>query len=415
MDENRIDTNEDFGESIDSDVIYVTPEGQAYESNEPDQVYAPEKKKKRGAFKKILSLILIIAVSAGAGFGGGLAALYYGNPITGANLSNQITINPNDDINTAEAVAAKVIPSVVGISTTAELTYQSWFGQQTKPIAGVGTGIIVDEKGYILTNSHVINDGQADTIIVQLSDGREVSGSVLWNDKSIDLAIVKIEANNLIAAELGDSEEVRIGSYAVAIGNPLGLAFDRSVTQGVISGLGRTISATDGQKQLTMDGLIQTDASINSGNSGGPLLNSKGQVIGINTAKAQAEGLGFAIPINTAKPIVDEIQTKGEFKRSYIGIRGLSVGDYLQEYPNQSIGTKKGILIAQIYVDSPAAKAGLKEGDIIVALEGESVETMSQLIKDLFKYRPGDTIKLTIIRDLVKSTVDVTLTDFVEE
>ncbi len=148
-----------------------------------------------------------------------------------------------------------------------------------------------------------------------------MAGTVLWNDRSIDLAIVKIEASNLVAAELGDSEEVKIGAYAVAIGNPLGLAFDRSVTQGVISGLDRSITVSDGRSQLTMDGLMQTDASINSGNSGGPLLNSAGQVIGINSAKAQSgEGLGFAIPINTAKPIVDEIKTKGEFKR-LIGIR----------------------------------------------------------------------------------------------
>lgn len=368
----------------------------------------PKKKKKTG--RKALAVLLIVLLSAGAGFGGGIAAIYYGQSILGQVPVNNITINPNDKINTAEAIAAKVIPSVVGISTSTEVTYQGFFGEQKGLQNGVGTGIIVDEKGYILTNSHVVSDGTAKEIIVQLTDGREVSGTVLWNDKSIDLAIVKIEAANLTAAELGDSEDVRIGAYAVAIGNPLGLAFDRTVTQGVISGLDRSITVSDGQSQLTMDGLMQTDASINSGNSGGPLLNSKGLVIGINSAKAQSgEGLGFAIPINTAKPIVDEIKTKGEFKRSYIGIKGASVSDYLQAYPEAKLGTETGVYIVQIYTDSPAAAAGLREGDIITELEDKKIETMTQLISGLFQYRPGDSVKLSVLRDQRPMTVTVTL------
>jgi S1-C subfamily serine protease len=372
-------------------------------------------KKPGNTAKRFLSVILIILLSAGAGFGGGLAAMYYGESFIGPNSVNEIKINPNDDINTAEAIALKVIPSVVGISTSTEITYQGFFGQQRGIQSGVGTGIIVDEKGYILTNSHVISDGNAKEIIVQLSDGKEVEGTVLWYDKSIDLAIVKIEAVGLTPAELGNSDEVRIGSYAAAIGNPLGMAFDRSVTQGVISGLNRTITVSDGQSQLTMEGLIQTDASINSGNSGGPLLNSAGQVIGINSAKAQSgEGLGFAIPINTAKPIVDEIKTKGEFKRSYIGIRGGNVADFLQINPGIDLGTKTGVYVAQIYSDSPAAKVGLKEGDIIIGVEGEEVRTMSQLISTLFKYRPGDTIDLTVLRMGRKMNFTVTLTSMDE-
>jgi len=319
-------------------------------------------------------------------------------------------------MNTAEAIAAKGLPSVVGIRTSTEVTYQSFFGEQKGLQNGVGTGIIVDEKGYILTNSHVISDGTAEKIIVQLTDGREVPGTVLWNDRSIDLAIVKIEATNLKAAELGDSEDVRIGANAAAIGNPLGMAFNRTVTQGVISGLDRSITVSDGQSQLTMDSLIQTDASINAGNSGGPLLNSEGQVIGINSAKAQSgEGLGFAIPINTAKPIVDEIKTKGEFKRSYIGIRGASVSDYLRAYPDANIGTETGVYIVQIYNDSPAEEAGMKEGDIITELEDQKIETMTQLISGLFKYRPGDTVKLSVIRDSRAMTLNVTLTTMDEK
>lgn len=369
---------------------------------------AAPKKMKKG--KKILAVILIVVLSAGAGFGGGVAAMYYGSGFISGNAQN-ITIQPNDKINTAEAIAAKVLPSVVGISTSTEVTYQSFFGEQKGLQNGVGTGIIVDSKGYILTNSHVVSDGTAETITVQLYDGREVTGKVLWNDKSIDLAIVKIDAPNLEAAELGDSETVKIGAYSVAIGNPLGMSFDRTVTQGIISGLNRSITVTDGQSQVSMDGLMQTDASINSGNSGGPLLNSAGQVIGINSAKAQsAEGLGFAIPINTAKPIVDEIKEKGEFQRSYIGIKGASVADYLQAYPDSKLGTKKGVYVVQIYTDSPAAKAGMKEGDIITGLEGKDVETMTQLISDLFQYRPGDKVKLDVLRDGRTMNMSVTLT-----
>lgn len=368
-------------------------------------------KQDKKATRKVISVVLVILLSAAAGFGGGVAAMYYGPGLMGGSSASDITINPDDNINTAEAIATKVMPSVVGISTSQEVTYQSFFGEQKGLQSGVGTGIIVDENGYILTNSHVVGDGSAETIVVQLTDGREVNGTVLWNDKSIDLAIVKIEADNLTAAELGDSDDVKIGAYAAAIGNPLGMAFERSITQGVISGLNRSITVTDGDSQTAMDGLIQTDASINSGNSGGPLLNSAGQVIGINSAKAQSgEGLGFAIPINTAKPIVDEIKEKGEFQRSYIGIKGISLAEYLQAYPDTDFGTETGVYIAQVYTDSPAVKAGLKEGDVIVGLEDEEIETMTQLISTLFHYRPEDTVKLTVMRDTKKMTVEVTLT-----
>jgi S1-C subfamily serine protease len=374
-------------------------------------------KKGRKVVRKALAVVLVLVLAAGAGFGGGLAALYYGQAYFGQGAANEITINPDDKVNTAEAIATKVLPSVVGISTSTEVTYQNFFfGTQKGVQSGVGTGIIVDENGYILTNSHVVSDGDAEKIVVQLTDGREVPGTVLWNDNSIDLAIVKIEATNLQAAELGDSETVKIGAYAAAIGNPLGMAFDRSITQGVISGLNRSITVTDGQSQATMDGLIQTDASINAGNSGGPLLNSAGQVIGINSAKAQsAEGLGFAIPINTAKPIVEEIKSKGEFQRSYIGIRGASVADYLQAYPDGDLGTESGVYIVQIYTDSPAAKAGLKEGDVITGLEGKEILTMTQLISTLFQYRPGDEVELSVLRDGRTIKAKVTLTTMDEE
>lgn len=377
---------------------------------------APEKKKRRGRGQKIASILLIVLLSTGAGFGGGLAALYYGGELLPSTIMNRpIHITSSDSLNTAEAIAEKVIPSVVGISTTSRITYQSWFGTQQGVSQGSGTGIIVDEQGYILTNSHVVADGNADQILVQLYDGREVKGTVLWNDRSIDLAILKIQAGGLVPAELGDSEQVHVGAYAAAIGNPLGMAFDRSVTQGIISGLDRTITVSDGQTQTTMEGLMQTDASINSGNSGGPLLNSRGQVIGINSAKAQTgEGLGFAIPINTAKPIIEEIKTKGEFNRSYLGIRGISVEDFNRSYRENKLSAKSGVFIVQIYQDSPAAKAGIREQDIITRLDGKEIKTMTQLITGLYTHRPGDTITITFLRDGEEKEVSVTLEEMVE-
>lgn len=357
-------------------------------------------KPKRG--RKVLAVLLALLLAGGAGFGGGLAAAYHildgaAAPAAGT----PITINPVADLDTAEAVAAKVIPSVVGISTTSEMVIENFFGMESdRLVQGVGTGFVVSEDGFILTNSHVVDDGSAKTITVQLTDGRELEGTVLWNDLSLDLAIVKIDARNLTPAELGDSGSVNIGAYAVAIGNPFGLAFDRSVTQGVISGLDRTITVGNGLQSIKMEGLMQTDASINSGNSGGPLLNSKGQVIGINSAKAASgEGLGFAIPINTAKPILEEVMATGSFKKAYIGIGGADAALYLQYYPDEVLGTETGVYVSQIYEGSPADIAGLRQGDVVTAIDETAVETMVQLTRELFAYKPGDEAVLTVYRD----------------
>jgi S1-C subfamily serine protease len=247
--------------------------------------------------------------------------------------------------------------------------------------------------------------------VVQLTDGRELEGTVLWNDATLDLAMVKIEATDLVPVELGDSSKVNIGSYAVAIGNPLGMAFDRSVTQGVISGLNRTITVgSNSGDSATMEGLMQTDASINSGNSGGPLLNSEGQVIGINTAKAASgEGLGFAIPINTVKPVIEEIMETGTFSKAYMGIGGADLALYLQYYPEDDLGTEVGVYVLEIFSGSPANVAGLQEGDVIVAIDETEIETMEQLTRELFSYKPGDQVTISIYRDKKKTELELTL------
>lgn len=378
----------------------------------------PKEKKHRKKTRKPLStsakrgiacvLIVVLCFAAGVG-GGALGANLFG-PQGGTTSSSKISIDSSESsMDAASVIAEKVMPSVVGISTVSMEYRQSLFGVQQGTVEGSGTGFIVDENGYILTNSHVVDNGETSDITVDLYDGSTYTGTVLWSDSSLDLAIVKIDAKNLQAVDLGDSDDVKIGDYAIAIGNPLGQDFERSVTQGIISGLDRTITTTDGESTNTMQGLIQTDASINSGNSGGPLINSSGEVIGINTAKASsAEGLGFAIPINTALPVIEEVKENGTYESVYLGISGMSVEDAMAQYETD-FKTETGVAVVQIYTDSPAAVAGMKEGDVITAIDGEAVENMSNLKKKLVHYRPGDKITVTVERNKQDMTLELTL------
>jgi S1-C subfamily serine protease len=374
--------------------------------------------------KKVIAVILGLVLATGAGFGGGIAAVNTG-AVALRPSSQQITINPTDQVSTTEAVAAKVSPSVVGITsmTTRTIEVPLFGGAYENKSGGVGTGIIVDESGYILTNSHVVLDGEVDTLTVLLPDGRDVEGDVLWTERGLDLAIVKVKAGNLVAAELGDSDNIKLGSYVAAIGNPMGLDFRGSISQGVVSGLDRAIVAVseydsrnnfslDDPGYVPMEGLIQVDAAINVGNSGGPLINSLGQVIGVNTARNQnGEGMGFAIPINTAKPIVDSIKSTGEFHRVYIGVTPSNVSDWLRSYPQSDLGVKSGAYVNSVTPGSPAEAAGIKAKDVIVGIDGMSVDTSLQLIKHLLGYRTGDVAEVEVVRDKRHMTFKVTLTD----
>jgi len=384
--------------------------------------------KKPGSNKgrsQLLAIVLVVLLAFGAGFGGGIAAMYYTTgqlPVSGApdvgGGQSTIQVNVSEDITIAEAIAQKVLPSVVGISTVSEREDHSfyWFGNGYKYDAeSVGTGVIVHESGYILTNSHVVNDGDTKSITVSVYDVGDVDGTVLWNDANLDLAVVKIDVKGLVAAELGESEDVSIGSYAAAIGNPLGLAFERSMSQGIISGLNRSIEVGNAQDSTRMEGLMQTDATINSGNSGGPLLNSRGQVIGINTAKAASgEGMGFAIPINVAKPIVQQIMENGTFVRAYIGISGVGLEDqsyYSHDELMKEFQTDTGIFVASVASGGGAEKAGIRKGDIILKFNGKSVGTMNKLTTLLVAFRPGDEVELVVLRNGKQRTLSVTLTD----
>lgn len=384
-----------------------------------------EKKPRRGR-SQLLAIALVVLLSFSAGFGGGIAALYYqagqAADTGGSELwsgRQPIQINVSENITVAEAIAQKVLPSVVGISTVSEQYGGNaffWFGEgYTYDAESVGTGVIVHESGYILTNSHVVNDGDTKSITVSVYDHGDVEGTVLWNDATLDLAVIRINVEGLVAAELGESDDVNIGSYAAAIGNPLGLAFERSMSQGIISGLNRSIEVEGGQDSTRMEGLMQTDATINSGNSGGPLLNSRGQVIGINTAKAATgEGMGFAIPINVAKPIVQQIMETGAFTRAYIGISGIGLEDqdyYSREELLEVFETATGIFVASVLEGGGAEKAGIKKGDVITKFNGKTVGTMNRLNTLLVAFRPGDEVDLVVLRDGQERTLTVTLTD----
>ncbi len=319
--------------------------------------------------------------------------------------NQQISITPKDDISAVEAVAKKSMQSVVGITIT-ETVEDYVFGQrQVQQLQGVGSGIIVDSKGYILTNSHVIGDGTAENITVMFENGEKKPGKVVWFEKALDLAIVKVEGNNYPAADVGDSDNLNIGELAVAIGNPLGLDFERSVTSGIISGLNRAIQVDPYNK---VENLIQTNAAINSGNSGGPLLNGQGEVIGINTLKLKAaEGLGFAIPINIVKPIIDQVVKEGKYTSVYIGIGGDSVLKY--RAAGIDVGVESGIVVAEVEPGSPADQAGIRKMNIIVSLDGKELATLESLRKEMYKYKPGDKVKLGIIKDGKEESVELTL------
>ncbi len=341
-------------------------------------------------------IVFVVLLCILASVGSSIATIYTMDRLDLVNgkdeSSKEIVINNGGKShNIYHAVSDKAMPSVVGITTIS--ISENIFAIPTQS-QGVGTGVIVDEDGYILTNSHVVDDGKAVEVNVLFNDGTTTKGKVLWNDYQLDLAMVKVEKQGLTPAELGNSDEVRVGDISIAIGNPLGLEFQKSVTQGIISGMDRTIET----EKATMTGLMQTDASINPGNSGGPLLNEKGQVIGINTAKvSQAEGLGFAIPINTAKPIIEQIISKGKFEKVTLGIKGIDL-QIFESATGTNLEAEEGVYIAEVLANTPANRAGIKASDVIVKVGEDKITTMSDLNKALYKYSKGQEVEIEINR-----------------
>lgn len=308
-------------------------------------------------------------------------------------------------------VAKKVRPAVVSI-TTEQMVLDLWRNLSYAEQTGAGSGVIFDERGYILTNHHVIADG--DRLTVSLPDGRSFPAELVGSDSNTDLAVVRIEAEDLPVAPLGDSDALEIGEWVVAIGNALDLPGGPTVTAGVIGAFGRTIEETTSSGVVVIYDLIQTDAAINPGNSGGPLVNMRGEVIGINTAIAgmlssgiQAQGIGYAIPINNAKPVVEQIIATGRMVWPSLGVTFRALTPAIADV--QGLPVKRGVIIASVAQGGPAARAGIRRGDIITAVQGAAVEDEVSFLKAVRAHRPGDTVTVTVVRGNRQYEVDVTL------
>lgn len=244
--------------------------------------------------------------------------------------------------------------------------------------------------------------------MLQWKTGKIYNGSTVWADQDLDLAIVKISANNLNYLQLGDSENLKLGETVYAIGNPIGIEFQRTVTKGIVSGLNRTIKIEEEKNSSYMEGLIQTDASINQGNSGGPLINNSGEVIGINSVKIEtAEGIGFAVPVNIIKPVVESLVNTGEFEEAYLGI--FAYDKEVIKYLNNDVSFNEGIYVVKIAKDGPATKTNLKTGDIITKIDDISINKMSELRTYIYRKKPGEKIMLTISRNNREIPIEVTL------
>jgi S1-C subfamily serine protease len=326
--------------------------------------------------------------------------------------SNAAAIQPVtiDESSATINVAAKVSPAVVRITVTGAAGSGN---SGVIPETGVGSGIIYDSNGWILTNKHVVEGGEK--FDVELKDGRVFSGKVYGTDTLTDLAIVKIDATGLTAAAIGESDALKVGELVVAIGSPLG-TYSNSVTSGIVSATGRTIT-TDGSTK-PLNNLIQTDAAINPGNSGGPLLDADGNVIGINTAIASgSNGIGFAIPIDIARPIMAEAVAGQALARPYMGISFVSIDRQFATDHKLSVmqgayvgGTDaNGQPTVGVVAGAPAATAGIKDGDIITAVGGKTIDSEHPLDATLSQFSPGQTIDVTLLRDGQTITVHVTL------
>lgn len=407
------------------------------EEKKPDQVidkdgkefkavnFTTEKKQKNYDFTKNIAMPFVSGV-LGAGI---VLGTCFGVPSIRENIVGKSTTNnvldtstsSTGSINTTQislenysetgiAVAQKVLPSIVGIEVN--YTVSSMFFNQQSTATATGSGIIISEDGYIITNNHVISSSssssyysisEANSIKVTLDgDETKYDATIVGTDSQTDLAVIKIDKTGLAAAELGSSSSVQVGEFAMAVGSPLGM--QNTVTGGMISALNREVTDSEG-KTFT---LIQTDAAINSGNSGGALVNSKGQVIGINTLKVSStgvEGMGFAIPIDSAKPIIDQLIQYNKVKRPYIGISGRDVDSETAKRNN----LVEGIYVVSVEEYSAAEIAGIKAGDVIVSADGQEAKTMNKLNEIKNKHQIGDTMTVVVNRQGTEKTITLTL------
>ena len=347
------------------------------------------------------------------------------NSTNSTTYENAGIVNPNlvslsNYSDTAVFAASKILPSIVGISITYDVTTSNYFsmfgfggGNSTSQATASGSGIIISEDGYIVTNNHVVSSesqstyyeiSEAKSIKIKLfNDETQYDATIVGKDSQTDLAVLKIEKTGLTAAEFADSDSVKVGEFAMAVGNPLDLG--TTITCGVVSAVNRKVEDSEKTTSYTC---IQTDAAINSGNSGGALVNSQGQVIGINTLKVSStgvEGIGFAIPINSTTDVINQLKTYKKVKRPYIGISGRD----LNEATAKKYNMVEGIYIVTVDEFSAAEKAGLKVGDVIIEADGKRIKTMNELNEIKNTHSIGDTMKLKIHRDGSEKEITLTL------
>lgn len=304
-------------------------------------------------------------------------------------------------------VIENVTKSVVGISKLKN-TGNSILSKSNENQLGLGTGIIVSSKGYILSNQHLTGEKYS-KCYVTLEDGRNFDGTVVWSDVDLDLSIVKISAKDLPAVTLADSNSIRVGESVYAIGNPIGFEFRRTVTSGIISAKNRTIKLEEENNLSYMTDLIQTDATINPGNSGGPLIYPNGDVIGINTVKiSTAEGIGFAVPINVVKQVIKSFDETDKFEEATIGIFAYDK-EVIPYLTSQDPNFNKGIYVASIISNGPASNTELKEGDIITSFDGIEINTMNELREYIYGKRPGEEVTLKIQRGKINREIKIKL------
>lgn len=295
-----------------------------------------------------------------------------------------------------ETILENTTESIVGISKIKDIGTTIFLEKSTENL-NLGTGVIISKEGYILTNQHVAGS-QYSTCYITLKNGVTDNGVVVWASEDLDLAIIKINIKNLPEANLGDSDNIKIGTSVYAIGNPVGYELQRTVTSGIISGTNRIIKTEDDNTKSYLEGLIQTDATINQGNSGGPLINKNGEIIGITTLKIEdAEGIGFAIPINIVKPILKKLVETGKFEEPYLGISGYD--KEVIPYLSSNINFEEGIYIEEIDPQGPLKNSGIQTGDIIEKIDDTKIESMNKLKEYIYTKNIGDEVTIQIKRN----------------
>lgn len=378
----------------------------------------PKRYKRKNKVRKIIISIVLIAIIALISYY--LYITYQNIEINETNYQAQKTQSTIEG-QTVESIEKKsetvadvleeTMYSVVGISKLKD-SGSSIFSSSNETLLGLGTGMIVSEDGYILSNEHVTGS-KFSTCYITLENGKKYDGKVVWSDSDLDLSITKIDAKNLEYVSLGDSSKIRVGETVYAIGNPIGFEFRRTVTSGIISAKNRSIKLEENDNVSYMSDLIQTDATINPGNSGGPLINSSGEVIGINTVKiSSAEGIGFAIPINVVKPVIESFKNTGGFEQATLGI--YVYDKEVIPYLDSSISFNKGIYVTQINKNGPAYNTELKEGDIITSIDSKEINSMNELREYIYTKKPGDVVSLNITRKKINKVINITLRKEIE-